>query len=130
MVAPQDPALLDRLAAEYVLGTLRCAARRRLERWRAGSDYLEERCRFWEQRLLQLCRDLRPCEPAPQVWRGVQRGDAAAHGGQCHHPFLVFRVACGELQPADIASEMSQLPTGSLGLLEAFLQFGEDLGFA
>jgi anti-sigma-K factor RskA len=71
--APDNAALIDRLAAEYVLGTLRGAARRRLERWRASSSQVEVRCRFWEERLTPLLRGLKPREPPPHVWRGIQQ---------------------------------------------------------
>ena len=64
--APNNPPLLDRLAAEYVLGTLRGAARARLERWRASSPALEQRCVYWEERLLPLLRGTRPVQPPAQ----------------------------------------------------------------
>jgi anti-sigma-K factor RskA len=70
--APDNPALIDRLAAEYVLGTLRGAARRRLERWRASSGFVEQRCTFWEERLLPLLHELRPLPPPAHVWRAIQ----------------------------------------------------------
>lgn len=71
--APNDLELLNRLAAEYVLGTLRGAARRRLERWRTASSQLDERCRFWEDRLLPLLLPaLRPVQPPPRVWQGIR----------------------------------------------------------
>lgn len=71
--APNNPPLLDRLAAEYVLGTLRGAARARLERWRASSPALEQRCVYWEERLLPLLRGTRPVQPPAQLWRGIQQ---------------------------------------------------------
>jgi anti-sigma-K factor RskA len=70
--APDNPALIDRLAAEYVLGTLRGAARRRLERWRTSSGFVEQRCAFWEERLMPLLHDLRPLRPPAHVWRAIQ----------------------------------------------------------
>lgn len=70
--APTDIDLLNRLAAEYVLGTLRGPARRRLERWRVSSAALEECCRSWEDRLAPLVRGLRPVQPPPHVWQGIR----------------------------------------------------------
>jgi anti-sigma-K factor RskA len=70
--APTNPELIDRLAAEYVLGTLHGAARRRFERWRATSAQVDERCARWEQRLLPLLRGIRPITPAPRVWAGIR----------------------------------------------------------
>ena len=59
---PDNPEVIDRLAAEYALGTLRGPARRRFERWRASTARSSiQRCRFWEERLMQLAnRPLRP----------------------------------------------------------------------
>jgi anti-sigma-K factor RskA len=70
---PTNPELLEQLAAHYVLGTLRGPARRRLERWRASSTALDERCRYWETRLMPMLRGLRPLPPPPHVWTAVQR---------------------------------------------------------
>ena len=71
--APDNPLLLNRLAAEYVLGTLRGPARRRLERWRASSPLVDEQCRYWEQRLVPLLQRVRPVPPPPQVWQGIRQ---------------------------------------------------------
>ena len=70
---PQDhPEILDTLAAEYVLGTLRGPARRRFEQWRARIPPVDERCRFWEEHLMQLAKGLRPVRPPPHVWQGIR----------------------------------------------------------
>jgi anti-sigma-K factor RskA len=70
--APSNVELVNRLAAEYVLGTLRGSARRRLERWRATSPLVDERCRFWEEGLMPLLLHLKPVQPPPQVWQGIR----------------------------------------------------------
>lgn len=64
--------LIDRLAAEYVLGTLRGAARRRFERWRASHDWVAARCTAWERRLAGLDRAVRPVQPPRRVWLAVE----------------------------------------------------------
>jgi anti-sigma-K factor RskA len=72
-VAPQDhPEIIDSLAAEFVLGTLRGPARRRFEKWRATTPRVQERCRFWEENLMQLARGVRPIRPPPRVWQGIR----------------------------------------------------------
>jgi anti-sigma-K factor RskA len=70
--APTDIDLVNRLAAEYVLGTLRGAGRRRLERWRDASALVDERCRFWEERLVPLVLALPAVQPPAQVWQGIR----------------------------------------------------------
>lgn len=70
--APDNAALIDRLAAEYVLGTLRGAARRRLERWRRTSALVESSCASWEGRLMPLLQGLKPVQPPPHVWQAIR----------------------------------------------------------
>jgi anti-sigma-K factor RskA len=70
--APTNVDLINRLAAEYVLGTLRGAARRRLERWRGTSSLVDERCRFWEEGFMPLLLGLRAIEPPAHVWHGIR----------------------------------------------------------
>ncbi len=72
-MTPNNPELVDRLASEYVLGTLRGAARRRFERWRAATPLVDERCRFWEERLMYLARNLKPVQPPAHVWAAIER---------------------------------------------------------
>lgn len=72
-MSPNNQELVDRLAAEYVLGTLRGPARRRFERWRSSSTMVDARCRLWEERLLPLARGLTPVRPPPRVWEGISR---------------------------------------------------------
>jgi len=79
MTMIMNPELIDRLASEYVLGTLRGPARRRFERWRTSSGQVQERCRFWEEQLLALARGLRPVRPPPHVWQGIARRLELAH---------------------------------------------------
>jgi len=73
-----QPQLIDALASEYVLGTLRGPARRRFERWLAAEWHIAGRVRTWESRLLPLALSLPPLEPSPTVWQGIEaRLDAA-----------------------------------------------------
>jgi anti-sigma-K factor RskA len=72
-MAPMDhPEIIDPLAAEYVLGTLRGPARRRFEKWRATTPLVQERCRFWEENLMRLAKGLRPIRPPAHVWQGIR----------------------------------------------------------
>jgi anti-sigma-K factor RskA len=70
---PDNPELIDRLAAEYVLGTLRGPARRRFERWRANTSHVDERCRYWEEHLMHVAKGLKPVQPPAYVWPAIRR---------------------------------------------------------
>ncbi len=63
--------LLDRLAAEYVLGTLRGRARRRFESWLV-SPQVGALVNAWENRLAGLEPPLKSVAPPASVWRGIQ----------------------------------------------------------
>ena len=63
--------LVDRLAGEYVLGTLRGRARRRFERWLL-SPQVGAIVKAWEDRLSGLEPALRGVTPPPAVWRGIE----------------------------------------------------------
>jgi anti-sigma-K factor RskA len=63
--------LVDRLAGEYVLGTLRGRARRRFERWLL-SPQVGALVKAWEDRLSGLEPTLHGVTPPPTVWRGIE----------------------------------------------------------
>jgi len=63
--------LVDRLAAEYVLGTLRGRARRRFERWLL-SPQVGALVKAWEDRLAGLEPQLEPVTPPDTAWRGIE----------------------------------------------------------
>lgn len=77
-----DPEILDLLAAEFVLGTLAGAARRRFARWRDADPFVERRVRAWEQRLAGLAFRLEPVAPSPAVWASIERRIGPAQGGR------------------------------------------------
>ena len=66
-------ALIDRLAAEYVLGTLRGPARRRFERWRSSSELVAEHCAIWERHLAPMAERLREMPPPAGTLAKIQR---------------------------------------------------------
>ena len=65
--------LLDRLAAEYALGTLRGRARRRFERLYTESAAARGAVHRWEDHWSALSRTVPPVEPSPRVWAAVSR---------------------------------------------------------
>jgi anti-sigma-K factor RskA len=64
--------LADRLASEYVLGTLRGPARRRFERLLTAHPGLRAAVAQWQERLLPLAQTVEPVEPSARVWAGIE----------------------------------------------------------
>jgi len=77
------PELRERLAAEYALGSLRGAARRRFERLLAADAPLRDLVQAWELRLNLLAESAPAVAPPARVWeRILQRlGPAPAREG-------------------------------------------------
>lgn len=69
----RDQNLLDRLAAEYVLGTLHGRARRRFERVLVESHQARSAVWRWEQRLGPLAAASGSVQPSASVWKGVEK---------------------------------------------------------
>jgi len=66
------PELADRLAAEYVLGTLRGPARRRFQALLGAHPALRSAVRRWEEQLTPLAGSVAPVAPPEQVWTGIE----------------------------------------------------------
>lgn len=64
---------LDALAAEYVLGTLRGAARRRFERSLASEPLVAARVNYWQQRINLKPSAAQAVQPSREVWKRVER---------------------------------------------------------
>ena len=63
--------LADALAAAYVLGTMRGAARRRFEALLPAHVELRRATAAWQERLLPLTEAIDPVEPPGEVWRRI-----------------------------------------------------------
>jgi anti-sigma-K factor RskA len=83
------PELQDRLAAEYALGTLRGAARRRLQRWMREDAALAMAVARWEARLGPLAGAVAPVKPPARLWRAIEQQVGPAAGA----PGLWERIA-------------------------------------
>ena len=66
------PELAERLAAEYVLGTLRGPARRRFQALVAAHPALRDAVQRWEVQLAPLAGSVEPVAPPDGVWTGVE----------------------------------------------------------
>jgi anti-sigma-K factor RskA len=117
-VRPLDhPQIIDPLAAEYVLGTLRGPARRRFGRWRANTPLVQERCRFWEENLMQLATGVRPIRPPAHVWQGI-RTRLNLSRGEPRRPRRVLAIAASLLLVAGLSALLYWLSTGPARLSE------------
>ena len=67
------PELADRLAAEYVAGTLRGPARQRLESLLPAHPTLRNAVRAWQDRLMPLTLAISPQQPSPEVWKRIEQ---------------------------------------------------------
>jgi anti-sigma-K factor RskA len=68
---PERRERLDRLAAEYALGTAAPRVRRRLEAAARRDRVVARALSDWERRLASLCEGVPPVGPPPRVWQGI-----------------------------------------------------------
>jgi len=75
-----QPELLDRLAAEYVLGTMSGRVRRRFRAIQRASPAAQRAVQDWERRLSPLAQSVPPQVPPTATWEAIERrtGGAAA----------------------------------------------------
>jgi anti-sigma-K factor RskA len=77
------PELADRLAADYVTGTLRGRARRRFEALLPAHAALRAAVRSWQEQLMPLTASIPPVQPPPEVWKRIE---ARISGGRVASP--------------------------------------------
>lgn len=78
MASYRDPALRDRLAAEYALGTLRGPARARFEALMRYDPDLRERVGRWSERFAPLAEFAPDIAPPARLWPRIARRIGAA----------------------------------------------------
>jgi anti-sigma-K factor RskA len=69
----QDPEVYERLAGEYVVGTMSGGALRRFERLMHERPYIRHAVETWEARLIPLTEGLPDVMPSPSVWEKIEK---------------------------------------------------------
>ncbi|WP_144778497.1 anti-sigma factor [Marinobacter maritimus] len=69
----KTPERIERLAAEYVLGSLHGLARKRFESWMMESAKVREEVWFWERKFGQLLGEVPEVTPPTSVWSSIER---------------------------------------------------------
>ncbi len=69
----RNPQIIEQLAAEYVLGTLQGAARRRFERLMMDREDIRQAVWSWESRLGRLSAEVAPVPPPASAWRTIEQ---------------------------------------------------------
>ena len=75
------PELIDRLAAEYALGTLHGGARRRFEKLLVTNRALRDAVSAWQDRLAPLGDGLEPVTPAPALLAKIEQSIGISSAG-------------------------------------------------
>jgi len=65
--------LRDKLASEYVLGTLIGGARRRLETWMKADAGLRRAVAEWQDRLVPMVEFSTAVQPPPSIWSSISK---------------------------------------------------------
>jgi anti-sigma-K factor RskA len=132
------PELLDKLAAEYVLGTMSARVRRRFQAIQHTSLAAQRAVQDWERRLSPLAQSVPPAQPRASTWEAIERRTGAAatpaasagwSWGNWFKPALgvafgvVATLGLVKLYPEDlvpvddIVQARSRLPESYVGLL-------------
>jgi len=90
------PELLDRLAAEYVFGTMSARVRRRFQKIQRALPAAQQAVHVWEQRFTPLARSVPPEQPSAAAWEAIDRRT----GGQASRPVAPASAWLAWLKPA------------------------------
>ncbi|HEV7819794.1 MAG TPA: hypothetical protein VGO84_01350, partial [Burkholderiales bacterium] len=130
--------LLDRLAAEYVLGSMSARVRSRFNAIQRALPAAQHAVYAWEERLMPLAQSIPPAQPSAATWKAIERkiGGASRPAGAGWRGWLgwlkplagvavgvlatlgVVRLYPTALVPVDnLIQERGILPASYVGLL-------------
>ena len=129
-----NPELLDRLAAEYVFGSLSSRARRRFERLRRQLPAADAAAREWETQLASLSRSVPVEQPPSRVWTAIDGRTGGRDVSESQRRWTWLRPAWGfafgvlatfsvfrlfpDIMPIDaVVQQRETLPQSYVGLL-------------
>lgn len=99
-----DPQLRVRLAADYIAGYMRGAARRRFESLMGADANLRRMVRDWEDDIYPLVMALPPVKPRRRVWRTIRARLQPASEGLGWHGLIFWRSLSGALAVVLVAA--------------------------
>jgi anti-sigma-K factor RskA len=108
--------LPDRLAAEYVLGTLSGGARRRFEALLPAHPALRDAVAGWETRLLPMALKAEPVQPPARVWAAIEGRlgwTPAAKAASTRLRFWQAFAGAATLAAVVLATTLRPAPTGA-----------------
>jgi anti-sigma-K factor RskA len=115
--------LLDRLASEYVLGTLHGAARRRFDKLLIESAAARAAVHAWEQCLAPLAASVAPVTPPARVWAATEaRIGPTAKAQQRSWWSSLWKPALGFAFGAAMTFALVQLMPGAFVSLDELAQ--------
>ena len=91
--------LLDRLAAEYVLGSMSARVRSRFNAIQHALPAARQAVYAWEERLMPLAQSIPPAQPSAATWKAIERkiGGASQPAGAGWRNWLGWRSWLGPL---------------------------------
>lgn len=117
------PELLDKLAAEYALGTLRGRARRRFERILRDVPAARIATRSWEAQLSKLAAVVPPVEAPERVWNAIDaRTQPARAKARASRWSSFWKPALGFAFGVVITTALVQVMPGSFVSLDGLAQ--------
>lgn len=116
--------LLDRLASEYVLGTLHGGARRRFGKLLIELPAARAAVDEWEQRLAPLANPVPPVAPPLRVWSATEARIASTAAHTARHSWwsTLWKPALGFAFGAALTFALVQLVPGAFVSLDGLAQ--------